>query len=1193
VFLLKNSEKLLKTKLRGAVLLLVMTVMFMLMILLMATLAVVSSSNKKAYVKFEENQAFYSAVSALEVFWDGALSDNSFIAADSLTGAAKNYVEADGTTAAGVLTQGRDLELELYKLEPLSPLGGLDATQLNSKINGGTSADLIKFFSADETALDFSTYAQYAEQFNMEGAFGSAPKEVAFYVEYPDVTSPTTGGYGRYADINPNAGTGKAPQVATVKIEVLDRYYDIAGVDQGALMNFLKDTDTDPTTNPVPPAIAHATIPDKIDNAKLDQALHRSGDRTKDLFDIRVTSESMLMGVKGTAAVELKSSAPVVSVPAADTAIKSFGFTEDGGAGYNAVGGASGLADMDVKNGNVYGLLYSEGNIVFDSTGSVTAENSMQFKTGANGNYIVSKPHIYSKSWITSTNSQGINIQGTEMFVYAERGMRIGKPLEETGKTTHYITNGDFIITETLGISGNLVTGRYGNEETINASKVLTVGKNMYVKEFYLDDVDALGNAFAGNSFGMNPSRAVVSGGTIYVRDLYLNFPVSELRDPSTIGTTDLTWDAATGLQQGEVAANIGYYDNNQNTLAAADMSPIKIAGGAARWPINTKFTGAGTPKIVVSGQVYFRDYATGTYVGRDWNDLLGNGGTTGDTMNDWFAFLSNNVGSIAPAGGVYDISSNRAAIDYYKAGDSSFYNVTNNNEYAWDINPDVSNANNSQGISYNSYLAGQSHSAAPQIAAGINDATGDPSKAPFSFDTSSGHVWLRMPFKVSDGSNTARAIIKFDTPQSLYKDFFETTASFNTGTQPIDGNDDRYMTYDPSAATHDDVLGYGMLTGKYVGPFTYVSATKTYTLPTPVLPVNTDAQNRKNGTQNFGYVLDLTVAATQIGIKDLVKSAESKAGAAAWGTSSVVFDFGVADATSTSAGPSMQIPSLATPGSGTTVKYTGKITSDGVAEMILGGTYQNATNNLSPLVVIDATTSGKTVVIKPKYDTTTTYTWVDDGPPTYANGHLEVVTEKVGTVIGTYIVDGDFPVSFIIKDEPGANRVILGGSNGNQTFNIISSKRLNGNISLSQDTKNDGSHYAHGLNAVSTQGAVRLAVGSNETTPAEASNITLYAGSNTDIKLESGTIDGTIYAPFSKFEFAAMNSPSLGPTFNDESVSSSPTSVMGTIVCGTLKWNNEQQVIFLPSSGGSTTTPGLPHFNWSPMVYTANASGS
>jgi hypothetical protein len=1198
VFLLKKSEKIMKTKLRGAVLLLVLTVMFMLMILLMATLAMVSSSNQKAYVKFEENQAFYSAASALEVFWDGALSDNAFLAADS-GGALKDYIKEDGNTAPGVLTQGRELELELYKLAPLSPFGGLTTADIAAKIDGGTvtdAEDLIDFFSKTTDKEDFAASPNdYGKQFVMDTA---EPKEIAFFVEYPAVTSPTAGGFGRYADINPNAGTDKAPQVATIKIEVIDRFYDVTGVDYTTLMAYLDPAVplTGTGSLPVPAAIGMTDGSNKIDMAKLTQTLHQSGDRTKDHFDIRVTAESMLMGVKGSAAVELKSSAPVVAAPAADTAIKSFGFTEDGGSGYNAVGGATGLSDMTVAMGNVSGMLYSEGNIVFDSTGAVTGEDSMQYKaTGAEGAYIVSKPHIYSKSWIYNANVQTFKHQGSEMFIYASKGIYLKSDFTtDTSFKRHFITNGTLMHNSSLTINGNLVMGEFGKANTFQTEidKKLTVNNGMYVHDLYFDDL-ASGASLQDKSFGMNADQFIVGEGEIYVRNLYLNFPSSMVINPTTeIGTIN-----ADGLQESETTVS-GYYDNNHNDPDDAGVSPVNTQNGP-RWIINSNFGGT-TPKLIVSGKVYFRNYGAGDpWIGREWGDIDGTG--TGKTFDSWFTIINGDISGIAASGtpGVRTVTP--AAVEYHQAGDASFYNDANNNKYAWDINPDVSNAINSYDVSYNSYRTGQANSEEPQIDRGINDPTGDPSKAPYSFDQESGHVWLRMPFIVTDNeatTHTARAILKFDTPMSLYQDFFTSATVFQDGTRvdpaspappapqimivPRDGNDDRYLTYDPALGTSNpDELGYGMVLNKYVGAYTVAfigddatggtSDLGTYTLPSPTPGINDDAQRRyTTPSQGFGYLFSHIVGvgptAVEYGVRDLVLSAEEKATAAAFAYTNVIFN-------ETDIQTSLQTTTIpSTNPIGPSLTYTKKLATDGVVPYGLPDAepyrFIYTPDSTSIVNVVDAVSSGRTILLQPKAG-----------------------TDQI--IEGTYVVDGDNPVNFII---PGGLGAVELGSQGGARLNIISSKNYK-YFTLSTSAVSHGGTplTLSKLNSI-TDSTTVVETGSraNAATKTTASKITLYVGQGTHIRLRSGVIDGTVYAPDSFVTFWANQSPNMDPLFNDEATSgNSSTVVLGTIVCARLRFRNNQKVVFLSEGAASGTNPGLPHFNWNPIVYTANASGS
>lgn len=60
-------------RLKGVVLVMVVTLLFVLIVMLMATLTVVGNANKRTVTKFEENQAYYTARSALGVYITGML----------------------------------------------------------------------------------------------------------------------------------------------------------------------------------------------------------------------------------------------------------------------------------------------------------------------------------------------------------------------------------------------------------------------------------------------------------------------------------------------------------------------------------------------------------------------------------------------------------------------------------------------------------------------------------------------------------------------------------------------------------------------------------------------------------------------------------------------------------------------------------------------------------------------------------------------------------------------------------------------------------------------------------------------------------------------------------------------------------------------------------------------------------------
>ncbi len=85
------SESKRRNAFSGTVLIMILTVMVVLIIMLMATLTVVSTAGQRIYTKYEENQAYYTARSALDVFTQKMLYDSQYT--------------ADGTNAQGYLIQ--------------------------------------------------------------------------------------------------------------------------------------------------------------------------------------------------------------------------------------------------------------------------------------------------------------------------------------------------------------------------------------------------------------------------------------------------------------------------------------------------------------------------------------------------------------------------------------------------------------------------------------------------------------------------------------------------------------------------------------------------------------------------------------------------------------------------------------------------------------------------------------------------------------------------------------------------------------------------------------------------------------------------------------------------------------------------------------------------------------------------------
>lgn len=158
--------------LSGTVLIMILTVMFVLIIMLMATLTVVTTASQRIYTKFEENQAYYTSRSALEVITAEIFSDNAYIGTNANIAA----------PAADKEYQGFQMQAALYTVEVVDDSGNPVA---------GKNIDI----------------------------YGDVDKE---FLEY-QITLPAVGNpadkYGSFSDGND----------IYLKVEVLDRVYDIGG----------------------------------------------------------------------------------------------------------------------------------------------------------------------------------------------------------------------------------------------------------------------------------------------------------------------------------------------------------------------------------------------------------------------------------------------------------------------------------------------------------------------------------------------------------------------------------------------------------------------------------------------------------------------------------------------------------------------------------------------------------------------------------------------------------------------------------------------------------------------------------------------------------------------------------------------------------------------------------------------------
>lgn len=156
----------------GTVLIMVLTVMLVLIIMLMATLTVVSTASQRIFTKYEEQQAYYTARSALDVFTGKLLNDSQYI-------------------VSGTETQGYLLQKDLYTIP----------------VNNNTLTPTER--AKKDIAFTDSTGEYYGPIIS--------DKYIDYKVTLPDLNGGSGDKYGKFSDDN---------STVTIRVEVLDRVYN-------------------------------------------------------------------------------------------------------------------------------------------------------------------------------------------------------------------------------------------------------------------------------------------------------------------------------------------------------------------------------------------------------------------------------------------------------------------------------------------------------------------------------------------------------------------------------------------------------------------------------------------------------------------------------------------------------------------------------------------------------------------------------------------------------------------------------------------------------------------------------------------------------------------------------------------------------------------------------------------------------
>ncbi|MDE7290386.1 MAG: hypothetical protein K2N71_12975, partial [Oscillospiraceae bacterium] len=180
------KERKRRQSLSGAVLVMILTVMFVLIILLTATLTTVTTANQRIYTKFEENQAYYTARSALDVFTQNMLGDAKYIAQD--TG---NRQYEYGKNKNANMKQGLGIQLDLYSITAQS---GHNVTQkvLYDYWHKSTIVD-------DKRKDEYTHYFGIKPNASSPGTEGAEINEVTYEVVFPTIAKGSNN-YGKLSD---------------------------------------------------------------------------------------------------------------------------------------------------------------------------------------------------------------------------------------------------------------------------------------------------------------------------------------------------------------------------------------------------------------------------------------------------------------------------------------------------------------------------------------------------------------------------------------------------------------------------------------------------------------------------------------------------------------------------------------------------------------------------------------------------------------------------------------------------------------------------------------------------------------------------------------------------------------------------------------------------------------------------------
>lgn len=584
--------------LSGTVLIMVLTVMLVLIIMLMATLTVVSTASQRIYTKYEENQAYYSARSALDVFTQNMLYDKAYYAYNDSGYAPSDIIKYTyGSGASTEMKQGLAMQLDLYKIKTKDIADADVPKSLENLLQTQFTA-----YATDPSVTGKDEYGTYFGVVDLGG--GKYESSITYEVEYPKVSGQETTGashdYGALAD----------NRKAKITVEVLSREYDMGD-----------DVLTSDSTTKVKDKIAsfngdQVKIAEFLDTAQNYEDTIKAvanGSRKKDKIKLKITAATKVMGVEGTAVLILDSNEPPVNN--SSRAITAFG----GATGINhayIVGGMSMIGDPAnptnpinwTNDGGIYGTIYCETGLNVNVAspiilteceymflgGEFISTNDTDIKAMVTDTSLDKRPFIYVNGDLEVNNRMTIGGTGTQAVdVIVNGDFKFSSASAFTCNGNVYVT-GNCTLNSTAGtpdINGNLyVGGNLTAEKNCSDGTKIKVGSlcDIYTTSsstITLESKDADGN------ITMVTLPTAISdhgrGGSFNLSDLVVPNMNNDIKNKTSAGKKEFEIKLPNGSSPvtKKVETHKGNYDNyyyidtdGNYTDAAGNTSSVPVA---------------------------------------------------------------------------------------------------------------------------------------------------------------------------------------------------------------------------------------------------------------------------------------------------------------------------------------------------------------------------------------------------------------------------------------------------------------------------------------------------------------------------------------------------------------------------------------------------------------------------------------